>query len=151
MNFFKISAITLVLIVSGLIFYQNLSIKNYRKNEEKEKNKSERFLNLIKPTENQILDIRKYNEIDWDELIIQTPYTSICDFGINGYPKDKKSCDQIGDQSNFLLFLKNNNLVQDIKIRRGIMEPSFIGKRIKRKEAIFYIDQNKKITLFEPK
>lgn len=147
MKTFKIITLSLCLIVVCVITYLHFSIKNYKENQVKEKNKSEQFLNQIKIADNQTFDLRQYSQVNWDQVIILEPYSSICQQGINGYSKDSSNCETFDDEASCkLLFLNKNNLVEKITIRRSIIDFADAGinqKRIDHSNAVFSIKGNK--------
>jgi hypothetical protein len=57
------------------------------------------------------LDLRSVDAVDWDEVVHHAPYTSLCNYRIEGYERND-SCTTISDDGpEVLLFLKNNRLV----------------------------------------
>lgn len=88
------------------------------------------------------VDLRNIGDREWDQIVFWPPYGSLCDLGINGYPKDKKDCETSFDDGEcYLLFLKDNELVERIDIKRRLIDwaSSDLPKRINRDRAIFKI------------
>lgn len=99
-----------------------------------------KFNFLLKESHRTFLDLRKLDTVQWDELVFWSPYTDICDYGINGYEKKANSCQVSTDDTEcYLLLLNQNTLAAKIQINR--LEVDFtkanLKNRISREKAIF--------------
>ncbi len=71
-------------------------------------------------TENPSVDLRKIDLVEWDELVYWGPYEDICSFGIQGYEKGSQFCRMsVDDTESYLLLLKSNRVVSEIRIDRS--------------------------------
>jgi hypothetical protein len=102
---------------------------------------SREFYSTIEKQKNQnILDLRQLQSVDWDELSLWPPYGNICDLGIHQYEKGSENCQfSMDDGEAYLLFLKNNKLVEKVPLNRKRLDlvNSPIPWRIPKEKAIF--------------
>ncbi len=101
---------------------------------------SREFYSLIKDSNQEVLDLRNIQSIDWDELVIWTPYANICDYGIRGYEKAGLNCVSSTDDGEcYLLFLKSNKLLGKVAVNRKMIDlaSSDIKGRVPRLKARF--------------
>lgn len=96
-------------------------------------------------TEKGLVDLRKLDAVEWDELVHWGPYDDICNFGISGYEKGSQFCrSSVDDSESYLLLLKSNRLVAEIRIdRRQFDLVSADPKtRIPKEKAVFKFVQS---------
>ena len=98
------------------------------------------FYSLVDHSNQNVLDLRQMHSVDWDELIVWTPYANICDYGILEYEKGSVSCASSTDDGEcYLLFLKNNRLSAKVEINRKKIDlaSSGIKGRVAKEKAKF--------------
>lgn len=86
------------------------------------------------------LDLRNFNDLDWDELTFWAPYGNICDLGIEDYEKGGSNCQfSVDDGESYLIFLNRNKLAHKIALNRKRLDlaASQIKWRIKKSDAVF--------------
>lgn len=101
------------------------------------------FYALVDSSKKERLDMRSFREGEWDQLQILYPYDRICDYGIDGYPKDLPACEATSsDGESHLLFLSKNKLVGQVPIDRQKIDLTTIypAKRIDRDRAEFIFE-----------
>ncbi len=98
------------------------------------------FYSLVEQSNQETLDLRGVRTIEWDELVIWTPYANICDYGIEGYGQGSLNCASSNDDGEcYLLFLKANHLAGKIKIYRPKIDlaTSELDGPISKERAVF--------------
>ena len=133
-----------ILALSGLFIVVLFSANSFLKSE-REKRETEQFYTLVKISSDRSFDLRKYDIVDWDEVVFISPYTSFCEYGIEDYPDDKKNCRRSKDDGqSWLVFLKQNHIVSIVSVDRRIVDFTKINInpfRIKHHRAIFQIEK----------
>lgn len=102
--------------------------------------KQKLFETTLAESNKTILDLTNFGKFKWDEITFWGPYQNICNLGISGYESGFFTCASSYDDSEcYLLFLKNNELVGQVKIDRKKIDfaTSNINWRIQRKNAKF--------------
>ena len=65
------------------------------------------------------IDLSVINTVEWDALTFLSPYSDVCQYGINGYEPGGSNCfESHDDNESWLLFLKDNKLVAKVPIDR---------------------------------
>jgi hypothetical protein len=98
------------------------------------------FYALIDDGDNYVLDLRKIQTVDYDELAFWPPYEDICSLGIEEFNKNGSNCKKTSDDGEcYLLFLKNNKLVGKVQIARREVDfaASEINWRVLKRNALF--------------
>lgn len=98
--------------------------------------------------ENPSVDLRKIDLVQWDELVYWGPYEDICNFGITGYEKGSQFCRaSIDDTESYLLLLKNNRLVAEIRIDRREIDlvQAQLKTRVSKANAMFAFVESSKV------
>jgi hypothetical protein len=96
------------------------------------------FYKLVNDSKQEYLDLRKFNALDWDELVYWSPYQNICNYGIDGFKAGSANCKFSEDDGEcYLLFLKNNKLVRKIPILRSKIDFDDELNRVPKNRAIF--------------
>lgn len=101
---------------------------------------SYKFYQIIGESSGNVLDLRKFNSIDWDEIDLIKPYEDICTKGIAGFAPNSDSCFQSTDDGeSYLLFLKDNQLSHKVKLHRLRLDLplSNLRWRIEKEKAVF--------------
>lgn len=106
------------------------------------------FNKLVERSDRAELDLRSISSVEWDEIAYWPPYGNICDIGITGYSPDGSNCIQsVDDGEAYLLFLKNNTLIDKIEVDR--MKTNFKDQlgRVKREKAVFLFENKSNFSL----
>jgi hypothetical protein len=130
----KLVILSVGLFLSSLLFgyyFYNLKLKFYV---------SEINRDFYEKIDNgaDIIDLSDLNKVDWNELVFVSPYTTLCEYEINGYEQHNENC--VGSQDDgecWLALLKNNELVSLIPIDRSKIDLTTIQfpHRLSRSQA----------------
>lgn len=101
---------------------------------------SRSFYIELRNSKTSTFDLRKIDAVDWDEIVFWSPYTNICDFGIEGLEKGSPDCKSSGDDGEcYLLFLKQNKLAGTVPVDRSKIDltTAELKERVAKEKAVF--------------